>query len=108
MIKREIKSNPVPKNLFKKTMADIERDKEERRKQKVEAVRQTYEAGDKQRFKLQVEERPKKFDQIKEKYLKEKEDELQFDKKHFRKMPDFDKNEAVVKLTAASVYREGH
>jgi hypothetical protein len=40
--------------------------------------------------------------------LKEKEDELQFDKKHARKMPDFDKNEAVVKLTTAAVYREGH
>jgi hypothetical protein len=29
----------VPKNLFKKTLADIEKDKEERRKTKLDAVR---------------------------------------------------------------------
>jgi hypothetical protein len=28
--------------------------------------------------------------------------------KHARKMPDFEKNDAVVKLTTAAVYREGH
>jgi len=39
VIPREIKSNPVPKNLFKKTMAEIGKEKEERRKQKLEAVR---------------------------------------------------------------------
>jgi hypothetical protein len=50
VIKREIKSNPVPKNLFKKSLADIERDKEERRKQKVEVVRQQYEGNSKKRF----------------------------------------------------------
>lgn len=31
-IKREVVANPVPKNLFKKTLADIEKEKEERRK----------------------------------------------------------------------------
>jgi len=30
-IKREVKANPVPKNMFKKTLADIEKEKEERR-----------------------------------------------------------------------------
>lgn len=68
VIKREIKSNPVPKNLFKKSLADIERDREERRKQKVEVVRQQYEGNSKKRFQFQVEERPKKFDKIKEEY----------------------------------------
>lgn len=33
---REVKSNPVPKNLFKKSLADIEKEKEERRRAKVE------------------------------------------------------------------------
>jgi hypothetical protein len=37
---REIKSNPVPKGLFKKNLADIEKEKEERRKQKTDNVRQ--------------------------------------------------------------------
>ena len=89
-IKREVKSNPVPKNLFKKTMADIEKEKEERRKQKLESVRQQYE-GNKQRFNLQVEERPKKFEEKKLQYIKAEEDKLQFGMKHARKVPDFDK-----------------
>jgi hypothetical protein len=38
--------------------------------------------------------------------LKIKEEELKFDMKHTRKVPDFSKNEAVVKLTTAAVYRE--
>jgi hypothetical protein len=38
-IKKEIKANPVPKNMFKKTLADIEKEKEDRRKAKVECVR---------------------------------------------------------------------
>jgi hypothetical protein len=36
---REVKSNPVPKGLFKKTLAEIEKEKEERRKQKVDEVK---------------------------------------------------------------------
>ena len=68
---REIKSNPVPKNLFKKTLADMDKEKEERRKQKVEVVRQQYE-GDakKKRFDLKTEQRPNKFDKIKEQVIK--------------------------------------
>lgn len=31
VIKKEIKANPVPRNLFKKTLAEIEKEKEERR-----------------------------------------------------------------------------
>jgi hypothetical protein len=33
---REIKSNPVPKNLFKKTLAEVEKEKEDRRKKELE------------------------------------------------------------------------
>lgn len=36
---REIKSNPVPKGLFTKTLADIEQEKQERRKVKIDSVR---------------------------------------------------------------------
>jgi len=36
---RETKANPVPKNLFKKTLADVEKEKEERRLAKTAAVR---------------------------------------------------------------------
>ena len=34
-IKKEVKANPVPKNLFKKTLADFEKEKEERRQEKI-------------------------------------------------------------------------
>jgi hypothetical protein len=54
------------------------------------------------------EERPNKFEKVKAEYTKQKEEELKFDMKHHRKMPDFDKHEAVVKLTSAAIHREGH
>lgn len=40
--------------------------------------------------------------------LKEQEEQLQFNKKHAREMPDFDKYEAPVKLNSAAVLREGY
>jgi hypothetical protein len=55
---RETKANPVPKNLFKKSVTDIEKDKEERRKAKTEAIRQEYETHSKKRFALATETRP--------------------------------------------------
>lgn len=42
-IKREIKANPVPKQLFKKNLADIEEDKKQRRMATVNAVKNEYE-----------------------------------------------------------------
>jgi hypothetical protein len=39
---REVKSNPIPKNLFKKNLAEMEAEKEERRKKETEAVRKAY------------------------------------------------------------------
>mgnify|MGYP001593527973 CR=1 FL=1 len=50
VIKREVKSNPVPKNLFKKTIAEIGKEKEERRKAKLESVRKQYEGDTKKKF----------------------------------------------------------
>ena len=55
---RETIANPVPKNLFKKTLADIEKDKEERRKAKTELIRKEYEENGKKRFELATEKRP--------------------------------------------------
>lgn len=40
---REIKANPIPKGLFNKTVFDVEKDKEERRKMKTEVIRKQYE-----------------------------------------------------------------
>ncbi len=47
---REVKSNPVPKNLFKRTLAEIEQEKEERRKKEAENIRKAYMEGEKQKF----------------------------------------------------------
>jgi hypothetical protein len=52
---RQIIANPVPKNLFKKTVTDVEKDKEERRKAKTEAIRREYEDNNKKRFELATE-----------------------------------------------------
>ena len=53
---RQITANPVPKNLFKKTVTDVEKDKEERRKAKTEAIRREYEDNSKKRFELATEQ----------------------------------------------------
>jgi hypothetical protein len=73
---RELKSNPVPKGLFKKTLAEIEKEKEDRRKQITDQTKQQYDAGLKKRFDLTTEKRPNKFNKIKEEVLKEQEKEL--------------------------------
>lgn len=65
---REHIANPVPKNLFKKTVKDIEKDKEDRRRAKTEAIRKEYEDNAKKRFELATEKRPTidRFDKTKE------------------------------------------
>lgn len=65
---REHKAIPIPKNLFKKGVIDIEKDKEERRKAKTEAIRKEYEENPQKRFELASEKRPtvEKFDRTKE------------------------------------------
>jgi len=55
---RETKANPVPKGLFKKTLHDVEKEKEERRKAKTDAVRKEYEENPAKRFELSLEQRP--------------------------------------------------
>lgn len=105
---RETKANPVPKNLFKKSVIDIEKDKEERRKAKTESIRKEYEENGKKRFELATEKRPtvEKFARAKEAYEEKFQSELKFEGTKHKKVPDFEKNEAPVKLTAAAVKRE--
>lgn len=105
---REHKANPVPKNLFKKTVVDVERDKEERRKAKTEAIRKEYEENVQKRFELATEKRPtiEKFDRAKEELEQKFQSEVKFSGTKPRRMPNFEKMEAPVKLTAAAVKRE--
>ena len=53
---RETIAMPIPKNLFKKTVQDVEKDKEDRRKAKTEAIRREYEDNGKKRFELATEQ----------------------------------------------------
>ena len=57
-IKREIKARPAPKNMNKKTLADIEADKKARRQATINAIKGEYEGNDKKRFNLATEARP--------------------------------------------------
>ena len=54
-IKREVKAKPVPKGMFKKTLADIEAEKAERRQATVKAISKDYDEGVKKRFDLKTE-----------------------------------------------------
>jgi len=66
-IKREIKARPCP-NMHKKTLADIENDKRQRRQATINAIKGEYEANGKKRFPLATEGRPgiSKFDRVKD------------------------------------------
>lgn len=58
---------------------------------------------------MSMEDRPKPIEKTKAEYIKKKEADLQnFDMKHYREMPDFEKKEAVVKLTTAAIVREAN
>ena len=67
-IKREIKARPFPKSMNKKTLADIENDKKERRQATINAIKGEYEGNTKKRFALATEGRPtiSKADRVKE------------------------------------------
>ena len=54
-IKREVKAKPVPKGMFKKTLADVEAEKAERRQATTKAIVKDYDEGVKKRFELKTE-----------------------------------------------------
>ena len=109
-IKREIKARPVPKNMNKKTLADIENDKKQRRQATINAIKGEYENNDKKRFNLASETRPtiNKFDKVKQEVEEAIVKELKFEGIKPRKMPNFEKAEADVKLNVAALKREKH
>ena len=51
-------ANPVPKHIFKKNLADVEKEKEDRRKAKTEEIRKEYEENPKKEFELTTAQRP--------------------------------------------------
>lgn len=105
-LKREVKANPVPKNLYRKSLAEIEKEKEERRQNFQNNIRKQYEGDKVQPFKLKTGETSYDIEKVKERISEEEKQYLQFDKKHARKMPDFDQIEAPVKVNTAAIMRE--
>ena len=67
-IKREIIANPVPRANHRKTLAEIEAEKKERRAGLQKAIRDEYEGGAKQRFPLATEglKSTKKIEKVRE------------------------------------------
>ena len=108
VIKREVKARPLPANLNKKTLADIENDKKQRRQATINAIKGEYEGNAKKRFALQTEARPtiSKFDKVKSEEEQKITKELKFDGVKPRPMPDFEAKEANVKLNVAALKRE--
>jgi len=92
-IKREIKARPCPKNMNKKTLADIEADKKARRDATINAIKGEYEGNDKKRFKLATEGRPtiQRTLKVKEEVEEAIVRELKFQGVKPRRMPDFEK-----------------
>ncbi len=108
VIKREVVAKPVPAHINKKSLADIEKDKQERRMATVNAIRSEYESGAKQKFVLATEALPstKKNEEVKAFVEKQVTKELNFRGTEPRPMPDFSRKKAEVKLTAAALKRE--
>lgn len=94
--------------MFKKNLDQIEKEKEERRKQEEERLEKQYKEDAKQRFNLSLEQRPTatKFEKKLEEYKQIEDSKLNFSGQKAKAVPNFDKVEAPVKLTAAAVKRE--
>lgn len=109
-IKREVKANPVPRAINKRTLADIEREKKERRQATINAIRSEYEANPKKAFNFAAEDRPstKRIDVVKKQVEEEIKRELEC-KVKARPAPKFDTEKVgEIKLTAAALKREKH
>ena len=107
-MKREVQANQVPKGLFKLTLADIEKQKKDRRQATIEAVKNQYEKNPKKCFDLQTMQRPtiEKVARAKEENEKRIEDSLKFEGIVPRKAPDVSKKAAPVKFNVAALKRE--
>lgn len=97
-------------NLNKKTLQDIENDKQQRRKATINAIKGEYEGNEKKRFTLATEARPTiaRADQVRVEMEEAIVSKLHFEGNKPRPMPDFDKKTANVKLNVAALKREKH
>lgn len=108
-LKREVKANPLNKKvLYGKSLADIEKEKQERRKQKINRVKQEYESSSIQKFDLKTAKTDYDIEKVREQHLEEEKKKLKFNEKHARKMPKFEEIEAPIKVNTAAILREGH
>lgn len=101
-------AKPVPAGLFKKTLDQVEKEKEERRKANTEAIRKGYEDDPKKTFDLTTAQRPtvNKVQDAKDRAEQELQNKLNFSGTKPRRVPDFDKIAPEVKMTKAAVKAE--
>ena len=94
--------------MNKKTLADIEADKKQRRQATISAIQNEYEGNAKKRFSLATEARPTiaKVAKVKVEVEEAIVRELKFEGNKARPAPNFDKKEANVKLNVAALKRE--
>jgi hypothetical protein len=107
-IKREIIANPVPKANHRKSLAEIENEKKDRREGFRKAIRSDYEGGAKQRFPLATEglKSTKKIDVATRDLEAERTKEHKFGDFKPLEMPDFQSKPAAVKINVAAMKRE--
>lgn len=104
------KPQPVPDTIYTTTLKEIEKEKEELRKQAKEETKKKYSKGP-GAFKFKTDELPKHREKVKEKVEeveKAQQKLLQFDKKHHEPPLTFKEIEAEVKLNAAAILREDY
>lgn len=108
VMKREVKAVPVPKHQNRVMLADIEKEKQLRRAATTEAIRKQYEENPKKRFDLATASRPSATygEVVKAQVEAQIQSELKFGDFKPREMPDFNKNQADVKLNLAALKRE--
>eukprot|EP00826_Nyctotherus_ovalis_P052761 TRINITY_DN6756_c0_g1_i14.p1 TRINITY_DN6756_c0_g1~~TRINITY_DN6756_c0_g1_i14.p1 ORF type:complete len:555 (+),score=156.75 TRINITY_DN6756_c0_g1_i14:399-2063(+) len=101
------KPQPVPDTIYTTTLKEIEKEKEELRKQVKEETKKKYSKGP-GAFKFKTDERPMN----KEKLIEEAEEAqkklLQFNKSYHEPPLTFNEIEAEVKLNAAAILREDY
>lgn len=101
-------AKPVPSGMFKKTLGQIEKEKEERRNATIAEITKKYEEDPKKQFELSTAARPtvNKVQEAKDRAEAEFQNKLNFQGVKAKRVPDFDANAPNVKMTKAAVKSE--
>ena len=104
VIPKILKANPIPENIFKVTIKEIEEDKKKRLEELKQQTKKAYEESKVQRFDFESEKRPLNIDRLK----KEADDKFKNEikkNKFYKPVPAFDPT-IETKLNAAAILKE--